>query len=351
MEKAVIPQISFHLDSHEPFQSGYKPSHSTETALLRVRNDILNAIDKKHAVFLVLLDLSAAFDTVDYPTLFNGLTNVYGISGTALAWLSSYLTKRNHQICVSGTMSERINLLYGLPQGSCVSPGIFTMYTYPMGAIIRRHNINVHLYADDTQLYVEFDPKVPGDAAVATFKLQACIAELKSWMTVNKLQLNESKTEEFEEKKLKTLSNVSLILDGTTIFPSPVIRNPGVMLESDMSMTSHVASISSSTNYHLRNIARIRRFIDKDTCKQAVRALITSRLDYLTLCILTSRPKTSKNFKGYNGCAPYILSQQAGQYFSADQRTPLATSQRTDFISDCPACVQMSQQPGTHLSH
>ena len=69
MEKAVIPQISFHLDSHElnePFQSGYKPSHSTETALLRARNDILNAIDKKHAVFLVLLDLSEAFDTVDY---------------------------------------------------------------------------------------------------------------------------------------------------------------------------------------------------------------------------------------------------------------------------------------------
>ena len=194
-------------------------------------------------------------------------------------------------------MSERLNLLYGLPQGSCVSPGIFTMYTYPMGAIIRHHNINYHLYADDTQLYVEFDPKVPGDAAVATFKLQACIAELKSWMTVNKLQLNESKTEFLvaaSNHNLKTLSNVSVILDGTTIFPSPVIRNLGVMLESDMSMTSHVASISSSTNYHLRNIARIRRFIDKDTCKQAVRALITSRLDYCNSLLINI---TAKNIK------------------------------------------------------
>ena len=84
---------------------------------------------------------------------------------------------------------------------------------------------------------------------------------------VNKLQLNESKTEFLEaasNHNLKTLSNVSLILGGTTISPSPVIRNLGVMLESDMSMTSHVASISSSTNYHLRNIARIRRFIDKE---------------------------------------------------------------------------------------
>ena len=78
-----------------------------------------------------------------------------------------------------------------------------------MGAIIRRHNINYHLYADDTQLYVEFDPKVPGDAAVAIFKLQACIAKLKSWMTENKLQLNESKTEFLvaaSNHNLKTLS-------------------------------------------------------------------------------------------------------------------------------------------------
>ena len=107
---------------------------------------------------------------------------------------------------------------------------------------------------------------------------------------------------------LKTLSDVSLILDGTTIFASSVIRNLGVMLESDMSMTSHVASISSSTNYHLRNIARIRRFIDKDTWKQAVRALITSRLDYCnSLLIIVTAKNIEKLQKIQNRSARLIF--------------------------------------------
>jgi len=171
------------------------------------------------------------------------------------------------------------------------------MYTYPMGSIIRRHNINYHLYADDVQLYFEFDPRIPGDAAVAAFKLQACITDLKTWMSCNKLQLNESKTEFMvaaSKHNLKNLSDVTLNLDNNVIIPSPVIKNLGVMFESDMSMTSQVSSISSSTNYHLRNISRIRRFIDKDTCEQAVRALITSRLDYCNSLLINI---TAKNIQ------------------------------------------------------
>ena len=140
---------------------------------------------------------------------------------------------------------------------------------------------------------------------------------------------NKSKTELLvaaSNHNLKILSDVSLILDDTTIFPSSVIRNLGVMLESDMSMTSHVASISSSTNYHLRNIARIRRFMDKDTWKQAVRALIT-------LCLLSSRLKTSKNFKRYKtGLRALFSLPIGGTILLRWSRTPLATSQRTDFI-------------------
>ncbi|XP_072021484.1 uncharacterized protein [Amphiura filiformis] len=111
-------------------------------------------------------------------------------------------------------------------------------------------------------------------------------------MSTNKLQLNESKTEFMvlaSKHNLKDLSTVTLNLDNTT--PSTVIKNLGVKFESDMSMTAQVASISSSTNYHLRNINRIRRFIDKDTCKQAVRALITSRLDYCNSLLINITAK------------------------------------------------------------
>ncbi|XP_072046942.1 uncharacterized protein [Amphiura filiformis] len=113
-------------------------------------------------------------------------------------------------------------------------------------------------------------------------------------MSTNKLQLNESKTEFMvlaSKHNLEDLSTVTLNLDNTPIIPSTVIKNLGVKFESDMSMTAQVASISSSTNYHLRKINRIRRFIDKDTCKQAVRALITSRLDYCNSLLINITAK------------------------------------------------------------
>ena len=110
---------------------------------------------------------------------------------------------------------------------------------------------------------------------------------------------------------LKTFSGVCLILDGTTIFHSSVIRNLGVMLESDMSMTSHVAPIFTSTNYYLRNLARIRRYKDKDTCTQAaVSALITSGLDYCNSLLINIAAENIKKLqKIQNGlCALFSLS-------------------------------------------
>ena len=287
IEKVALPQINEHLNKNnllEPFQSGYKALHSTETALLRVKNDIMQALDRQHATFLVLLDLSAAFDTIDYPILLRRLSQSYNITGHALGWIQSYLTGRTSQVCVSGTLSNTNALECGLPQGSVVSPNLFTLYTGPMAKIIHRHKLKYHLYADDAQLYIEFDPNIPGDTAVAVFKLQACIRDLKQWMTSNKLQLNEQKTEFFmtaSKHNLKLLSNITLTIGDAMIEPSPIIRNLGVVFDSqNMSMSSHVNTVSRSINFHLRNLNRIRRYIDTDTCKHATRALILSRLDY-----------------------------------------------------------------------
>ena len=283
----ALPQINEHLNKNnllEPFQSGYKALHSTETALLRVKNDIMQALDRQHATFLVLLDLSAAFDTIDYPILLRRLSQSYNITGHALGWIQSYLTGRTSQVCVSGTLSNTNALECGLPQGSVVSPNLFTLYTGPIAEIIHRHKLKYHLYADDAQLYIEFNPNIPGDTAVAVFKLQACIRDLKQWMTSNKLQLNEQKTEFFmtaSKHNLKRLSNITLTIGDAMIEPSPIIRNLGVVFDSqNMSMSSHVNTVSRSINFHLRNLNRIRRYIDTDTCKHATRALILSRLDY-----------------------------------------------------------------------
>ena len=145
-EKAVACQLTDYLNAtglQEMFQSAYKVAHSTETALLKVQSDILNAIDKQESVLLLLLDLSAAFDTVDHVILLSRLNTRYGIKGNALHWFASYLKERRQFIQVENTRSSSVELQWGVPQGSVLGPILYTLYTAPLGDIIRKHGLQV----------------------------------------------------------------------------------------------------------------------------------------------------------------------------------------------------------------
>ncbi len=185
IEKCVMSQLYDHMSENQlldPYQSAYKPKHGTETALLKVKNDILSSLDKHKAVFLILLDLSAAFDTIDYDILSHRLSQSLGITETTNKWIMSYLTERTSQVCISGQRSSKHTMDFGLPQGSVVGPGMFSYYTYPLGKIIQKHKLSYHIYADDTQLYIDFDPRKPGDTVSALHKIQACVKDIKLWM-------------------------------------------------------------------------------------------------------------------------------------------------------------------------
>ena len=127
-------------------------------ALLRVKNDILLNMNKQHVTLLVLLDLSVAFDTVNHNVLLSRLHSKFGISGTALEWFRSYLNGRSQHIMVHGNLSRSSNLDFGVPQGSCLGPLLFTIYASKLFDVIKVHLPTVHCYPDDTQLYVSFSP-------------------------------------------------------------------------------------------------------------------------------------------------------------------------------------------------
>ena len=154
LERIVANQLNTYLvqnDLFESFQSAYRSNHSTETALLRVVNDIQRSIDDHKEVILVLLDLSSAFDTLDHTILLGRLRDYYGISGTVLRWLESYLSGRSQTVVINMASSDARQLVYGVPQGSVLGPLLFALYFAPLADVIHAHGLNGMLYADDTQ--------------------------------------------------------------------------------------------------------------------------------------------------------------------------------------------------------
>ena len=141
--------------------------------------------------FLVLFDLSAAFNTVSHDILFDRLSTDSGIS--ALSWISPYLTNRTQSVLVFGKYSDLAHLRNGVPQGSVLSPALFSDYSSPVASLIHSFESTAHCYADDTQLYVPFTPGL--DEEEVRNKLEDCIDVMLVWMNKNRLKLNDKKTE------------------------------------------------------------------------------------------------------------------------------------------------------------
>ena len=145
IERIVSNRISDHITTFslsDPYQSEYKQYHGTETALLRVNNDILTSLDNGKITGLILLDLSAAFDTVDHSILISRLHDFLGVQDLALDWCKSYLSDRPQYVRVGTSTSQPTVLDYSVPQGSVLGPQWFTVYTYPVRDIIRTYNLN-----------------------------------------------------------------------------------------------------------------------------------------------------------------------------------------------------------------
>ena len=179
----------------EKHQSAYRKLHSTETALLHVQNSIVQSLDASRSVCLILLDLSAAFDTVDHDILARRL-EFLGVTDVAKDLMISYCTGRSWKVKVGRNFSDKRPLLCGVPQGSPLGPLLYTIYTLPLGLLLRQHHVEYHMYADDTQLFLSFSRSVPV-ADIASNNLNTCISAVRKWMTLNKLVINDNKTEVF----------------------------------------------------------------------------------------------------------------------------------------------------------
>ena len=293
LERVGVTRLNEHLHQSgkiEIYQSAYKPGHSTETALLKVFNDIALHLDSGKMVLLAMIDLSAAFDTICHIKLARLLQYEYGISGTALSWYRSYFDNR-HQLCKIGRYKSREHqLTVGCPQGSVMGPIAYNLYTAPLERILLKHAVQYHKYADDLQVYLSCDPENINQTKTI---LESCIAEVRSWMLRWGLRINDNKTEfiVFKNPTRSPQSVSALQIAGCQITPSEKVKNLGAVFDSCLSRSPHISKVVKSCNFHLRQLGRIRRYITPDSCKRAVHALIISRLDYCN-SLLADAPAT-----------------------------------------------------------
>lgn len=243
---------------------------------------------------MVLLDLSAAFDTVDHILLLSILRNKFYITGTALDWFRSYLRQREMVIRVPSSLSpsKPRPLQFGVPQGSVLGPVLFSLYTSGLGDVIKSHGIQFMFYADDTQLYLPFDPD---SLPAAIMKMERCLQDIRDWMTCHFLKLNDDKTELiiFRSRfNTRTPTPCELRIGNSCISPTSTIRNLGFFMDTTLTMDSHINNTCKSIIYHLRQIGQLRKFLDTPSTEKLVHAVVSSRLDYCN-CLLFGLPSSS----------------------------------------------------------
>ena len=293
LEKVVLSQLFSYLNEHNLIsfsQSAYRPFHSTETALLKVTSDILDSLDSSDISILTLLDLSAAFDTIDHQILLSRLNSLYGISGSALNWFSSYLSDRKLSVLVNDIYSDSSSLTCGVPQGSVLGPVLFILYTKPLSTLLNSHSLSHQSFADDTQLYGSSSPEQVNQKLVT---ISDCILDVKQWMTDNKLKLNDDKTEALLIRK-KTV-DFSYLPKSIQICHSDIsftdsARNLGFTISSDMSLDKHISLVCRSAYFELYRISSIRHFLSAKITNTLICAYVLSKLDYCN-SLLANCPK------------------------------------------------------------
>ena len=282
VERIVANRLNLHLQSFpsiSPNQSAYRKFHSTETALLRISNDILLASNDQKVTALILLDLSAAFDTIDYPTLLSRLSTTFGITGNALEFISSY---RTQSVVIGPNLdcSSSSPLLTGVPQGSVLGPLLFSLYTTPLAATLSNFHVTPHFYADDTQLYISFSSN---DFETSLRALTSALDRTYTWLTSNRLSVNPTKTEYLligtPQQRSKVLST-SIMFQDAELKPTSEARNLGIIFDSNLAFTKQISTVCHSSFYHIRQLRQIRSSLDTNSAIILANALVTSKLDY-----------------------------------------------------------------------
>ena len=285
IERVVLKRLENHLSKNNlncNEQFAYKKHHSTETLLIKLTNDILIAADEKSATVVMLLDLSAAFDTVDHDVIIQILKKEIGVKGSALKWFTNFLKGRTQCIRLGKTTSETITIKFGVPQGSVLGPVLFNLYLRSIYMTVKNQKFDIMGFADDHQISKSFS--MVDQLSTLTTQLKECFIVTKRWMSKYYLQLNDIKTQIIVFGPRKVLDNIEI--GGINMTPSVTIRfvstvrNLGFTMDNMLTLSQQIVQVKKRCFQTIRNLRKIRFLLTDEQCKLVVNSLVVSCLDY-----------------------------------------------------------------------
>jgi hypothetical protein len=244
-------------------------------------------LSTQDASALVLLDLSAAFDTIDHQILLERLSHCFGLSSTAVNWFSSYLSNRTQSVHVGAYTSAVVHLLFGVAQGSVLGGPPFIMYVKPFSEATKTEGVQVSQFSDDKQARSRFALKEDfSSQSQCRTRLGCWFEKTDAWLTINRVQLNIPKSTliyTYNPGKGSTTRHIDstpLQIGSSLVQPSTTACNLGVIIDTHLTMEAQVKKTSRAANFNLSRINKIRRFLDFSSVKCVVNALVLSRLKY-----------------------------------------------------------------------
>ena len=260
-----------------------------------------------------MLDLSAAFDTVDHVRLLDKLKNNFNITGNALKWLTSYLANRTFAVSINDNYSCKMPSIYGVPQGSVLGPLLFIMYVNDLTELGDEFDLTIHSYADDTTLYITFNPKF--DFEVATENIKRCLKKIDAWMLTNFLKLNMTKTQLLVCGKKRLLNSYDTkIFEMNNILgfePSSlsVAKLLGVVLDQSLSFENMINETCRVCFFKLAKLRNLRSFLSFDYKLMLVKSFVISRIDYCnSLYACVTKSLLRKLQRVINACIRFIYN-------------------------------------------
>ena len=311
VERVVKKRLGKHMEEQDlevDFEHGYKEGHSPETLLVKAVNDLLISCDRGLPSIVMLLDLSAAFDTVDQSKLLTILKEEIGIDGTALKWFTSFITGRTQKVKIGDAFSETGDLAYGVAQGSVLGPSLFNIYIRSLKKHIEPSKFSIFGFADDHQLIKTFLPELQVEALDGD--INKCFDLITEWMNCFFLRLNATKTKILiiVPPSLRNIIKIKgTFINGTCIRFDDLAKNLGVMLDDELSFREHVGKVVTSCFLVIRELSKIKDFLTYEQLRTLVCGLVFSRLDYCNSLFYGIQADLIDKMQSVQNCAARLV--------------------------------------------